>query len=136
MQMIKLKDLLYEKKLTSDDIKVGDAYLKKTRQGKIVSMVYEKKYNGGVITVEYDFKPSYGDPMFMGVGSSGSAESVNSWGRDKKIKVTSKMKKMMEKTLNDAINSKYNGSEETDVLLRNRDMVGSLYNVLAWVGKI
>ena len=46
------------------------------------------------------------------------------------------MKKMMEKTLNDAINSKYNGSEETDVLLRNRDMVGSLYNVLAWVGKI
>ena len=63
MQMIKLKDLLYEKKLTSDDIKVGDAYLKKTRQGKIVSMVYEKKYNGGVITVEYDFKPSYGNPM-------------------------------------------------------------------------
>ena len=32
--MIKLRDLLYEKKLTSDDIKVGDAYLKKTRQGK------------------------------------------------------------------------------------------------------
>ena len=55
--MIKLKDLLYEKKLTMGDIKVGDAYLKKTRQGKHVSMVYEKKYNGGVITVEYDFKP-------------------------------------------------------------------------------
>ena len=33
-------------------------------------------------------------------------------------------------------NSKYNGSEETDVLLRNRDLVGSLYSVLSWVKKL
>ena len=42
----------------------------------------------------------------------------------------------MAKELNDAINSKYNGSEETDVLLRNRSLVGSLYSVLGWVKKL
>jgi len=46
------------------------------------------------------------------------------------------MKKMMIKTLKDAIDSKYNGSEETDVLLRNKGMVGSLYSVLGWAKRL
>lgn len=101
----------------------------------MVNFVYEKERRGGAIQVEYQFKPQYGDPGFMAVGS-GPAESVDGWGKNKKIKVTSKMKKMMMKTLKDAIDSKYNGSEETDVLLRNRGMVGSLYAVLGWTKRL
>ena len=71
--------------------------------------------------------------MSVGIGP---AEGVNGWGKNKKIKVTSKMKKMMIKTLKDAIDSKYNGSEETDVLLRNKGMVGSLYSVLGWTKRL
>ena len=107
--MIKLKDLLFEQ-LTDDDIKVGDAYHIKSHIGYMVNFVYEKERRGGAIQVEYQFKPQYGEPGFMGVGS-GPAESVDRWGKNKKIKVTSKMKKMMMKTLKDAIDSKYNGSE-------------------------
>ena len=98
----------------------------------MVKFVYEKHRRGGAVTVEYQFKPQYGNPEFMSVGV-GPAEGVNGWGKNKKIKVTSKMKKMMIKTLEDAIKSKYDGSEETDVLLRNRGSVGSLYKVLSWV---
>jgi len=132
--MIKLKDLLFEQ-LTDNDIKVGDAYHVKSHIGYMVNFVYEKERRGGAIQVEYQFKPQYGESGFMAVGS-GPAESVDGWGKNKKIKVTSKMKKMMMKTLKDAIDSKYNGSEETDVLLRNRGMVGSLYAVLGWTKRL
>lgn len=132
--MIKLKDLLFEQ-LTDNDIEVGDAYHRKSHIGYMVNFVYEKERRGGAIQIEYQFKPQYGDPGFMAVGS-GPAESVDGWGKNKKIKVTSKMKKMMMKTLKDAIDSKYNGSEETDVLLRNRGMVGSLYKVLGWTKRL
>ena len=132
--MIKLKDLLFEE-LTDSDIEVGDAYHIKSHIGYMVNFVYEKERRGGAIQVEYQFKPQYGEPGFMGVGS-GPAESVDRWGKNKKIKVTSKMKKMMMKTLKDAIDSKYNGSEETDVLLKNRGMVGSLYAVLGWTKRL
>jgi len=132
--MIKLKALLFEQ-LTDNDIKVGDAYHVTSHVGLMVQFVYEKERRGGAIMIEYQFKPQYGDPGFMSVGT-GPAESVDNWGRAKKIKVTSKMKKIMIKTLKDAIDSKYNGSEETDVLLRNKGMVGSLYAVLSWAKRL
>ena len=40
--MIKLKDLLLEKKLTDKDINVGDAYHRKTHVGYMVNFVYGK----------------------------------------------------------------------------------------------
>ncbi len=128
--MIKLKDLLSEK-LTDADIKVGDAH-KTTHRGLEVNIVYKKESRGGATTLDYQFKPSYGLPGFMGVGT-GPAESVDGWGRHKKIKITSSMKKEMIKTLQDAIKSKYNGSEETEVLLRNNLR---LSDVLSWVKRL
>ena len=125
--MIKLKDLLFEE-LTDSDYQVGDAY-KTTHTGLMVNFVYKKESRGGATTIEYQFKPSYGAPGFMSVGS-GPPESVDGWGKHKKIKVSSSMKKTMIKTLEDAIKSKYKGSEETDVLLRNNER---LSDVLRWV---
>ena len=65
----------------------------------------------------------------MSVGR-GPAKSVDSWGKHKKIKVTSKMKKEMIKTLEDAMKSKYKNSEEVDILISNGLR---LSNVLSWV---
>jgi len=127
--MIKLKELLTE--LTDTDIKIGDAYHVKSHQGKMIDFVYKKKSNGWV-TIEYQFKPQHGAPGFMSVGS-GNADSVDGWGKNKKIKVTSQMKKEMIKTLQDAIKSKYKGSQETEVLLRNNERLSS---VLSWVKKL
>ena len=127
--MIKLKNLLWEE-LTDADIKVGDAH-KTSGRGLEVSFVYGRKYKGWE-TLDYQFKPQYGDPGFMGVGT-GNADSVDGWGKDKKIKVTSKMKKEMIKTLQDAIKSKYKGSEETEVLLKNNLR---LSDVLRWVKRL
>ena len=129
--MIKLKDLLLEK-LTDDDIKVGDAYKNSTHVGLMVQFVYEKESRGGATTIEYQFKPQYGAPGFMSVGS-GPPASVDGWGKHKKIKITSKMKKEMIKTLQDAIKSKYKGSEETEVLLKNNLR---LSDVLRWVKRL
>ena len=129
--MIKLKNLLWEE-LTDADIKVGDAYHVKTQRGKMIDFVYEKERRGGATTIEYQFKPQYCEPGFMGVGV-GPAKSVDGWGKDKKIKVTSKMKKEMIKTLQDAIKSKYKGSEETEVLLKNNLR---LSDVLRWVKRL
>ena len=123
--MIKLKDLLKEE-LTDADIKVGDAYYRKTHVGYVVSFVYDKSIYGGWTTIEYQFKPQYGKPEFMGVGF-GSAEAINGWGKWPKVKVTSKMKKEMIKTLQDK------NSEEVDVLKRN-DL--RLSNVLSWVKRL
>ena len=127
--MIKLKNLLWEE-LTDADIKVGDAH-KTSGRGLEVNFVYGRKYNGWE-TLDYQFKPQYGTPGFMGVGV-GPPESVDGWGKDKKIKVTSKMKKEMIKTLQDAIKSKYKGSEETEVLLKNNLR---LSDVLRWVKRL
>ena len=127
--MLKLMDLLLE--LSDADIKVGDAY-KTTSTGLIIDFVYEKESRGGATTIEYQFKPRYGLPGFVSVGS-GNADSVDGWGKHKKIKKKSKMKKTMIKTLEDAIKSKYKGSEETDVLLRNNLR---LSDVLRWVKKL
>ena len=127
--MLKLMDLLLE--LSDADIKVGDAY-KTTSTGLIIDFVYEKESRGGATTIEYQFKHRYGLPGFVSVGS-GNADSVDGWGKHKKIKITSKMKKTMIKTLEDAIKSKYKGSEETDVLLRNNLR---LSDVLRWVKKL
>ena len=129
--MIKLKDLLKEE-LTDKDIKVGDAYKNSSARGFEVSFVYEKLSRGGATTIDYQFKPQYGAPGFMGVGS-GPPESVDGWGKDKKIKVTSKMKKQMIKSLQDAMKSKYKNSEEVDVLQRNGER---LSNVLSWVKRL
>ena len=127
--MLKLMDLLLE--LSDADIKVGDAY-KTTSTGLIIDFVYEKESRGGATTIEYQFKPRYGLPGFVSVGS-GNADSVDGLGKHKKIKITSKMKKTMIKTLEDAIKSKYKGSEETEVLLRNNLR---LSDVLRWVKKL
>ena len=62
----------------------------------------------------------------MGVGF-GSAEGINGWSKWPKVKVTSKMKKEMIKTLQDK------NSEEVDVLKRN-DL--RLSNVLSWVKRL
>ena len=78
--MIKLKDLLFEQ-LTDNDIEVGDAYHRKSHIGYMVNFVYEKERRGGAIQIEYQFKPQYGDPGFMAVGS-GPAESVDGWGKN------------------------------------------------------
>ena len=43
------------------------------------------------------------------------------------------MKKQMIKTLQDAIKSKYKGSQETEILLRNNER---LHSVLSWVKKL
>ena len=129
--MIKLKNLLREE-LTDKDIKVGDAYHVKTQRGKMIDFVYEKERRGGATTIEYQFKPQYGAPGFMSVGS-GNADSVDGWGKNKKIKVTSKMKKTMIKTLEDAMKSKYKNSEEVDVLIRNGER---LSDVLRWVKRL
>ena len=123
--MIKLKDLLKEE-LTDADIKVGDAYYRKTHVGYVVSFVYDKSIYGGWTTIEYQFKPQYGKPEFMGVGF-GSAEAINGWGKWPKVKVNSKMKKEMIKTLQDK------NSEEVDVLKRNSLR---LSNVLSWVKRL
>ena len=99
----------------------------------MVSFVYSKdNYGGGWVTIEYQFKPQYGKPEFMGVGF-GSAEGVDGYGKWPKVKVTSKMKKEMIKTLQDAMKSKYKNSEEVDVLIRN-DL--RLSNVLSWVKRL
>ena len=127
--MLYLKDLLREE-LTDKDIKVGDAH-KTTGRGLEVNFVYGRKYNSWE-TLDYQFKPQYGTPGFMGVGV-GPAASVDSWGKDKKIKVTSKMKKEMIKTLQDAMKSKYKNSEEVDVLIRNGER---LSDVLRWVKRL
>ena len=127
--MLKLMDLLLE--LSDADIKVGDAY-KTTSTGLIIDFVYEKESRGGATTIEYQFKPRYGLPGFVSVGS-GNADSVDGWGKHKKIKITSKMKKTMIKTLEDAIKSKYKGSEETEVLSRNGER---LHSVLSWAKKL
>ena len=127
--MIKLKKLLFEE-LTDKDIKVGDAH-KTTGRGLEVNFVYGRKYNGWE-TLDYQFNPQYGAPGFMGVGV-GPATSVDGWGKDKKIKVTSKMKKEMIKTLQDAMKSKYKNSEEVDTLIRNGER---LSNVLSWVKRL
>jgi hypothetical protein len=68
----------------------------------------------------------------MGVGV-GPATSVDGWGKDKKIKITSKMKKEMIKTLQDAMKSKYKNSEEVDTLVRNGLR---LSNVLSWIKRL
>ena len=115
--------------LTDDDYEVGDAYKNSTHRGLMVSFVFEKESRGGATTIEYQFKPQYGAPGFMSVGS-GPAASVDGWGKDKKIKVTSKMKKQMIQTLEDAMKSKYKNSEEVDILIRNGER---LSNVLSWV---
>ena len=115
--------------LTDDDYEVGDAYKNSTARGFEVSFVYEKLSRGGATTIDYQFKPQYGAPGFMGVGS-GPPESVDGWGKDKKIRVTSKMKKEMIKTLQDAMKSKYKNSEEVDTLIRNGLR---LSNILSWV---
>ena len=128
--MIKLKDLLWEQ-LTDADIKVGDAY-KTTGRGFEFSFVYKKESRGGAATIDYQFKPQYGAPGFMGVGV-GPPESVDGWGKDKKIKVTSSMKKEMIKTLQDAMKSKYKNSEEVDTLIRNGLQ---LSNILNWVKRL
>ena len=129
--MIKLKDLLKEE-LTDADIKVGDAY-KTTYTGLMIDFVYEKESRGGATTIEYQFKPQYGLSGFMSVGS-GPAKSVDGWGKHKKVKVTSKMKKEMIKTLQDAIKSGHKlGSEETAVLVHNGLR---LSNVLSWVKRL
>ena len=129
--MIKLKKLLFEE-LTDKDIKVGDAYKSTSHIGFMVTFVYRKESRGGATTIDYQFKPQYGDPGFMGVGT-GNADSVDGWGKDKKIKVTSKMKKQMIKTLQDAMKSKYKNSEEVDTLIRNGER---LSNVLSWVKRL
>jgi|GEM_PF-3317031 len=129
--MIKLKDLLNEQ-LTDSDIKKGDAYKNMSARGFEVSFVYEKLSRGGAQTIDYQFEPQYGASGFMGVGV-GPAESVDGWGKDKKIKVTSKMKKAMINTLEDAMNSKYKNSEEVDTLVRNGLR---LSNVLSWVKRL
>jgi hypothetical protein len=129
--MIKLKDLLNEQ-LTDADIKKGDAYKNMSARGFEVSFVYEKLSRGGAQTIDYQFEPQYGASGFMGVGV-GPAESVDGWGKDKKIKVTSKMKKAMINTLEDAMNSKYKNSEEVDTLVRNGLR---LSNVLSWVKRL
>ena len=118
-------------KLTDADIKIGDAYHVKSHQGQMIEFVY-KKTSYGWITVEYQFKPQYGDPGFMSVANT-RADGVDGWGKNKKIKVTSQMKKHMVKTLQDAIKSKYKGSEETSVLLRNNLR---LSDVLSWVKRL
>ena len=123
-------DLLLE--LSDADIKVGDAYHVKSHQGKMIDFVYEKERRGGATTIEYQFKPQYGASGFMSVGS-GPPESVDGWGKNKKIKVTSKMKKTMIKTLEDAMKSKYKNSEEVDVLIRNGER---LSDVLRWVKRL
>ena len=128
--MIKLKDLITEK-LTDADIKIGDAYHVKSHQGQMIEFVYDKVSNGWK-TIEYQFKPRYGEPGFMSVAHT-RAEGVDNWGKNKKIKVTSQMKKEMIKTLEDAIKSKYKGSEETEVLLRNNLR---LSDVLRWVKRL
>ena len=117
--------------LTDADIKIGDAYHVKSHQGQMIEFVY-KKTSYGWETLDYQFKPQYGDPGFMGVANT-RADGVDGWGKNKKIKVTSKMKKEMIKTLQDAIKSKYKGSEETEVLLRNNLR---LSNVLSWVKRL
>ena len=117
--------------LTDADIKVGDAY-KTTHSGLMVNFVYKKESRGGATTIEYQFKPQYGASGFMSVGS-GPAKSVDGWGKHKKIKITSSMKKEMIKTLEDAMKSKYKNSEEVDILIRNGLR---LSNVLSWVKRL
>jgi hypothetical protein len=129
--MIKLKDLLKEE-LTDADIEVGDAYKSTSHVGFMVTFVYEKKSRGGATIIEYQFKPQHGKPFFASVGV-GPAAGVDSWGRKKKIKVTSSMKKEMIKSLQDAMKSKYKNSEEVDVLKRNGER---LSNVLSWVKRL
>ena len=129
--MIKLKSLLSEE-LTDKDIKVGDAYDEKSQMGHVIQFVYEKESRGGATTVEYQFKPQYGVSGFISVGT-GPAASVDGWGRHKKVKITSKMKREMIKTLQDAMKSKYKNSEEVDVLIRNGER---LSNVLRWVKRL
>ena len=129
--MIKLKDLLFEE-LTDADIEVGDAYKSTSHIGLMVNFVYEKERRGGATTIEYQFKPQYGEPFFASVGV-GPAAGVDSWGKKKKIRITSKMKKQMIKSLQDAMKSKYKNSEEVDVLKRNGER---LSNVLSWVKRL
>ena len=129
--MIKLKDLISEK-LTDKDIKIGDAYHVKSHIGKMIEFVY-KKSNYGWVTIEYQFKPQYGNPGFMGVASA-RADGVDGWGKNKKIKINSQMKKQMIKTLQDAIKSKHRlGSEDTEVLVRNGER---LHSVLSWAKRL
>ena len=129
--MIKLKDLIKEE-LTDADIKVGDAYKSTSHIGLMVTFVYKKESRCGATTIEYQFKPQHGEPFFASVGV-GNAAGVDSWGRKKKIKVTSSMKKEMIKSLQDAMKSKYKNSEEVDVLKRNGER---LSNVLSWVKRL
>ena len=129
--MIKLKTLLSEE-LTDADIKVGDAYKGTSHIGRMVTFVYRKESRGGATTVEYQFKPQHGEPYFASVGV-GNAAGVDSWGKDKKIKVTSKMKKEMVKALEDAMKSKYKNSEEVDTLVRNGLR---LSDVLSWAKRL
>ena len=128
----KFNENLHEaSKLTDADIKIGDAYYSSAAGNDPWSFVYDKSSYGWV-TIDWNDKPNYGDQFFAGVGS-GPAEGVDDWGRKKKKKVSSSMKKIMIKTLKDAIASKYKGSEETEVLLRNNLR---LYDVLSFIKRL
>jgi len=129
--MIKLKDLLFEE-LTNDDIEVGDAYKNSTARGLEVTFVYGKERRGGATTIDFQFKPQHGAPFFAGVGV-GPPESVDGWGKDKKVNVSSKMKKVMIETIEAAMKSKYKNSEEVDTLVRNGLR---LSDVLSWAKRL
>ena len=135
--MIKLKDLLIEgKPLTDKDIKIGDAYQTLLKSTGDVEFVYDRgKYSGTWTIVGFQFKPRYGNPEFNSVGQT-PTKGVNKLGKYKKINVSSKMKKIMIKTLEDAIKSKHKGSPETDILLHYRSDVGSLSDVLRWTKRL
>ena len=123
--------------------KYDEARLKLQHAGAMLTRAFNMKKGRQVIKLkdllkeeltDADIKkgPQYGEPFFASVGV-GNAAGVDSWGKKKKIKVTSKMKKQMIKTLQDAMKSKYKNSEEVDVLKRNGER---LSNVLSWVKRL
>ena len=125
------KQIFEGKPLTEKDIKIGDAFKTKSSMYE-VEFVYRKVSSDTWITIEFRFKPSYGNPEFSSVGQT-PTKGIDRWGKSKKINVNSSMKKIMIKTLEDAIKSKHKGSVETDILLHNKSEAGSLSSVLNWV---
>jgi hypothetical protein len=121
--MIKLKSILFERDENDTNNTGGVLYC--YGDNKFLLCL-------GSRSGKYQFKPQYGSGGFMSVAHT-RADGVDNWGKNKKIKVTSQMKKQMIKTLQDAIKSKYKGSQETEILLRNNER---LHSVLSWVKKL
>ena len=97
--MIKLRDLLNE---GLEDAQEGDAFLDTRGQGSTLQIVLGKNHYGKYDVVEFQFDNPYaGEKDFLTAVGVAPLQALNYWGKGKKVKITSAMKKKIEHSLKD-----------------------------------